>query len=534
MRIRLATWPAILTLALCGSAAGEHWDPNLDGGRYRNPIIFADYSDPDIVKVGSDFYMTASSFNVVPALPILHSKDLVNWRLINHAIDRFDDPAFDVPQHGNGVWAPAIRYQEGYFYIYYGDPDRGIFMVKTRDPRGVWDRPVLVKAGKGLIDPAPLWDDDGKAYLVHAFAKSRAGFNSVLHIAPMSTDGTRLIADSRLVFDGHDDHPTIEGPKFYKLGGYYYIFAPAGGVKDGWQTVLRSRNVYGPYEDRVVLAQGNTAINGPHQGAYIELDNGEGWFIHFQEYLAYGRILHMQPVVWSDGWPVMGHDEDGDGIGEPVRSFAKPDVGQTYPTMAPQTSDAFDRARLGLQWQWHANNHAGWYSLTDRIGELRLFAQPMPQDAANLWPVSNLLLQKLPAPAFTATTKLSLVADEPGVTSGLIVMGDDYAYLAVRRTPDGYSMVQARATDASAGQPEEDIAVVTLGDRQSLLLRADVEDGGVVRFLFSLDGHSFDPIGEPFQASQGRWIGAKIGLFSILPTESSAGAYADFDYWRIR
>lgn len=533
MRFRSAAGSLVFLVLLVTAASAEVWNPNLGDDEYRNPVIFADYSDPDVVRVSDDFYMTASSFNVVPALPILHSKDLVNWRLINHAIDRFDDPDFDVPQHGNGVWAPAIRYHDGHFYIYYGDPDRGIYMVRSRDPRGEWEKPVLVKAGKGLIDPAPLWDDDGKAYLVHAFAKSRAGFNSVLHVAPMSPDGMRLLGDGRKVFDGHADHPTIEGPKFYKKDGYYYIFAPAGGVKEGWQTVLRSRAVYGPYEDRIVLAQGDTAINGPHQGAWIELDNGESWFIHFQEHVAYGRIVHLQPVSWTDGWPVMGTDEDADGVGEPVLTFTKPDVGTDYPAMIPQTSDAFDAARLGLQWQWHANNQPGWYSLTDIPGKLRLSAQSIPDGAGNLWPVPNLLLQKPPAPEFQVTTEFALSAREPGVLAGLVVMGLDYAYVAVTKTGDSYALIQVRALDAHEGSAEETLEQVDLGGRSDVVLRADVRDGAVVTFSYSLDGNTFIALGDAFQARQGRWIGAKVGLFALRPEGGAAGSYADFDYFRI-
>ena len=532
MRVPTLLLAALVTTSLAESRA-ESWNPNIDEEQYRNPIIFADYSDPDVVRVGDDFFMTASSFNVVPALPILHSKDLVNWRLINHAIERLDDPAFDQPQHGNGVWAPAIRYRDGYVYIFYGDPDRGIFMVRTRDPRGRWDKPLLVKAGKGLIDPAPFWDDDGKAYLVHAFAKSRAGFNGVLHVAEMAPDGTSLLGESQLVYDGKDVHYTIEGPKLYKRGGYYYIFAPAGGVKDGWQTVLRSRDIFGPYEARIVLAQGETEINGPHQGAWVELDNGENWFIHFQEHLAYGRIVHLQPMEWRRGWPVMGIDDDGDGVGEPVRQFARPDVGRLYPNMIPQTSDDFSSARLGLQWQWHANYQPGWYSLRDSEGALRLFAQPLPGGATNLWPAPNLLLQKLPAPAFTVTTRISLNADDPGTRSGLVVMGIDYAYVAIRRIEDGFELVQAQAIDARGGAPEEELAVVSISERRDAWLRADVSDGAITSFSYSLDGALFKPIGTEFQARQGRWIGAKIGLFALRPDGSGAGGHADFEYLKI-
>ncbi|HSJ66536.1 MAG TPA: glycoside hydrolase 43 family protein, partial [Anditalea sp.] len=222
------------------------WTADQGDGTYINPIIHADYSDPDVVRVGEDFYMTASSFNAIPGLPILHSKDMVNWNLVGYALDRqVPVEHFQKPQHGNGVWAPAIRFHEGEYYIYWGDPDFGIYMVKTKDPAGQWEAPVLVEEGKGLIDPCPLWDEDGKAFLVHAYAGSRAGIKSILVVKPMNAEGTKTTGTGRLVFDGHENHPTVEGSKFYKRNGYYYIFAPAGGVSTGWQLILRSRDPYG-------------------------------------------------------------------------------------------------------------------------------------------------------------------------------------------------------------------------------------------------------------------------------------------------
>ncbi|MCD8208914.1 MAG: glycoside hydrolase 43 family protein, partial [Bacteroidales bacterium] len=289
---------------------------------YTNPIIHADYSDPDVCRVGKDFYMTSSSFNCMPGLQILHSTDLVHWEIIGAALEDYPVEGWnDKVQHGNGIWAPAIRHHNGEFYIYCGDPDRGIFMVKTSDPRGHWDAPVWVVKAKGYIDPCPLWDDDGNAYLSHGCAGSRAGIKSVLFVAPMSPDGTELLASTRIVYDGHKTQPTIEGTKFYKRNGWYYIFAPAGGVSTGWQTVLRSRNPYGPYEEKVVMAQGNSPVNGPHQGAWIDTPAGEDWFIHFQDKGPYGRITHLQPMTWVEDWPVIGIDEDGDGVGEPVMKY---------------------------------------------------------------------------------------------------------------------------------------------------------------------------------------------------------------------
>lgn len=510
----------------------EVWDPNLGDDRYQNPVVHADYSDPDVVRVGEDFFMTASSFNAVPALPILHSRDLVNWRLVTHAVDELP-PAFDRPQHGNGVWAPSFNYHDGTFYIFYGDPDRGVYVTKTDDPRGRWSDLTLVHEAEGWIDTAPFWDDDGNAYLVHAFAKSRAGINSVLHVAPMAEDGTHLTGESREVFDGHDDHPTIEGPKMYRRDGQYYIFAPAGGVSDGWQTVLRSDDVYGPYDDRVVLAQGETDINGPHQGAWVDTPTGEDWFVHFQELDPYGRIVHLQPMSWDDGWPVIGRDEDGDGTGEPVRTHEKPDVAaDDLPTMVPQTGDDFEAARLGLQWQWHGNPQHGWYSLTHRPGALRLFAQPV-DEAENLWSVPNLLLQKFPAPSFTATTEVRCGLGEGAGHGGLLVMGEEYAYLGVRRTADGTELVQGRNTAPADGDSDEVVERVSLTD-SSAELRANVEDGGQVQFAYATGDAGFESVGTPFQAQQGRWIGAKIGLFAVGPAGTpTEDGHCDFDYFHV-
>jgi beta-xylosidase len=262
----------------------QAWQADQGDGTYRNPVIYADYSDPDVIRVGSDFYMVSSSFNCVPGLPVLHSRDMVNWKIINHVFDRMPpEEVFSKVQHGGGAWAPALRYHRGKYYVFFGDPDHGIYMSSTEDPAGEWTPLKLVHKAKGWIDPCSLWDDDGNAYLVHAFAGSRSGIKSVLAVHRMAPDGSSLTGEGVLVYDGHDVNPTIEGPKFYKRNGYYYIFAPAGGVKPGWQTVLRSKDPFGPYEIRTVMHQGPTDINGPHQGGWVELENGESWFLHFQD-----------------------------------------------------------------------------------------------------------------------------------------------------------------------------------------------------------------------------------------------------------
>jgi beta-xylosidase len=522
----------LLLLLSSPSFAQSVWQPDNRNGTYTNPIIFADYSDPDAIRVGNDFYLTASSFNSAPGLPILHSKDLINWRIIGHALP-YQTPVnvFARPQHGNGVWAPAIRYHNSYFYIFYPDPDYGIYMVKAKNPAGPWSAPLLIKSAKGWIDPCPFWDTDGNAYLVHAFANSRAGIKSVLHIAKMSPDGTKVLDDDRLVFDGREHHPTIEGPKLYKRNGYYYIFAPAGGVPTGWQTVLRSRNIYGPYEDKIVMDQGQTQINGPHQGAWVELKSGESWFIHFQDRAAYGRIVHLQPMRWKNDWPVIGVDKDGDGKGEPVTSYKKPNVGGVYSIVTPQTTDEFAATALGLQWQWHANPSKDWSSLNARPGWLRLNSVSLPVEAVNLWSVPNLLLQKLPAPTFTVTTRMDASGLLPNEEAGIVMMGMDYSYLAIVRTDDGFRLERTLCKEAPKDTEETAENGLDLPDGQ-LYLRISVEAGALCRFSYSKDGRRFNEIGEPFKARQGRWIGAKVGLFAAALTQAQRRGNADFDFFR--
>ena len=352
---------ACATIAAQQNQVSKVWVADNGNGTYKNPVINADYSDPDAIRVGDDYYMISSSFNHVPGLPILHSNDLVNWTIIGHVLkNQLPLDHFSKVQPGNGVWAPSIRYHNNEFFIYYPDPDFGIYLTKAKNILGPWTDPVLVEAGKGLIDPCPLWDEDGQVYVVHAFAGSRAGIKSIIVIKKMSSDGTKTIDDGVLVYDGHEKDPTIEGPKFYKRNGYYYIFAPAGGVSTGWQLVLRSKNIYGPYERKVVMDEGSSKINGPHQGAWVDTKTGEDWFLHFQDKDAYGRVVHLQPMKWINDWPVIGMDKDNDGKGEPVLVYKKPNVGKTYPVATPAESDEFNENKIGLQWQWQANPKPYW------------------------------------------------------------------------------------------------------------------------------------------------------------------------------
>ena len=542
----------ILSLSVCSlfhpamaQYRSEVWVSDEGNGMYRNPVLHADYSDPDVCAVGEDYFLTASSFNCTPGLPILHSKDLVNWKIVNYALKKVEPVEYyNEPRHGKGVWAPSIRFHEGVYYIYWGDPDFGIFMVKTRDPYGEWDAPVLVKAGKGMIDPCPLWDDDGRVYLAHAWAGSRAKFNSVLTVCELNKEGTAVISDPVLVFDGNDGvNHTIEGAKFYKRNGFYYLFAPAGGVVSGWQLVMRSKDVYGPYEARIVMAQGKTDINGPHQGGWVDTPAGESWFLHFQDKGAYGRVLHLNPMKWINDWPVIGVDKDGDGCGDPVSRYRKPKTDKTYPIETPVESDEFDTRKLGLQWEWHAN-YQDVFGFTTNMGYARIYGHELSPHFKNFWEVPNLLMQKFPAEEFTATAKLKVSAKDDGQLSGLIIMGWDYSWIGVEKQGEKFLLKQAVCKDAEQGNLEQVSTLAVLEPsrkfeaglfpnyEREIYIRVHVDKGAYCRFSYSLDGKKFTEAGTLFKARQGKWIGAKEGMFSVTPHGKERG-WVDVDWFRV-
>ena len=529
----------LLCIALTVQAQyqSQVWCPDNGDGTYTNPVLYADYSDPDVCVVGADYYLTASSFNCIPGLPILHSKDLVNWTIISYALQEQEPKeVFDMPAHGKGVWAPSIRYHEGEFYIYWGDPDYGIMMVKSKDPAGEWEKPVCVIPGKGMIDPCPLWDADGRCYLVNGWAGSRAGFNSVLSVRELSKDGTKAIGLPKIVFDGGQMNHTTEGPKFYKRDGDYVIMCPAGGVEMCWQLAMRSKSPYGPYEWKRVMWQGKTNINGPHQGGWVHTAYDEDWFLHFNDKGAYGRVVYLQPVDWSSGWPMMGNN------GEPYTKYRKP-RSSSKTIMNPQESDEFNDGTLGRQWQWHANYHQ-FYGMPTADGAMRLYTYDLPVDFKSLWDVPNLLLQKPTAPSFIATAKVRFASKEDGQYGGLVIMGRDYSALVIQRQGDSFLLQRHTCMGADEGQTEtqQTLATLTPTERDTIpyspaiyidmYLRMTVKDGQC-RFSYSPDGKHFMEAGDIFPMRQGKWIGAKFGFVVECRDRKANRGWLDIDWIRI-
>lgn len=537
----------LIMLPLLSSAQyrSEVWCPDNGDGTYTNPVIDADYSDPDVCVVGDDYYMTASSFNCIPGLPILHSKDLVNWEIIGYALKKLEpEEIFNKPSHGNGVWAPCIRHHNGEFYIYWGDPDHGVFMVKTKDPAGEWDTPVCVIPGAGMIDTTPLWDEDGRCYLANGWANSRSRFASVLTVRELNAEGTKAIGDPVIVFDGNGNaNRTVEGPKFYKRDGWYWIMCPAGGVPTGFQLAMRSKNPFGPYESKVVLAQGKTNVNGPHQGGWVHTSQGEDWFLHFQDKECYGRVVHLQPVTWKDNWPVMGVDKDGDYCGDPVLKFRKPKTAAPVVVTNPVESDEFNAPKLGLQWQWHANYDQK-FGMPTAFGTYRIYTHKVSDNFFNLWEVPNLLLQKTPTDNFTATAKIRFTSKDQNQLGGIIMMGLDYSALVVKRVGDEFQLQQITCHGADKGKKEDVKVLATLKPtakdkidyqpaiHEDIYLRMIVNNGKC-RFAYSKNGKKYEAVGEEFKMREGKWIGAKIGFVAIEPAGKANRGWIDADWFRV-
>ncbi len=527
--------------------------PDQGDGTYRNPVIYGDYSDPDVIRSGDDYYLISSSFSNAPAIPVLHSYDLVNWKLINYVCDRIPAYRYLNPIHGSGVWAPAIRFHDGWFYVYFPMPDEGIYVSRSRDPAGTWEEPVCILPEAGVIDPCPFFDDDGKAFLITAVAGSRKGYKSVLRIHDLSPDGMRVLSGARILYDGRGtENDTIEGPKVYKRDGRYYIFAPAGGVKGGFQTVLRADNIEGPYEYRVVMRQGNSLVNGPHQGAWVDTMTGEDWFLHFQDVFAGGRIVHLQPMRWQDGWPVIGQAADGEICGEPVTEYRKPSVRmREIMPCEPASSDDFATGRPGLQWQWNANPADDW--LIPASGGRGIGLRAIRINRLRQIPdIPNLLLQKWPAPEFVCEIRMSIGDLKPGDEAGIISLGEIFGALSIRAEADGdgpvrYEIICARGhqefdRQAAFAESRErrhriDTAVFEKSDwevffryevhvtgHRDVLDRTDHAGKEVwirnvpieeIRMSLMIGGVRIKGACLRFEAKAGRWVGVKNGVFCV-------------------
>ena len=478
-------------------------------GTFINPILAADYSDPDVIRYGDVYYMVASDFHFM-GIQILKSADLVNWELITRIYDRIEMPGYDTGErYGGGSWAPTLRYHDGKFFVFFCTPGEGLFMTCATKPEGPWSKLLLVHegTGRGWEDPCPFWDEDGQAYLGH----SMVGAGPII-LHKMSPDGTKLLDEGQEVYRG----PVAEGTKIHKLDGIYYFSIPEGGVAHGNQVVLRSKSLYGPFEKKVVLERGSTNINGPHQGALVDTPEGEWWFYHFQDTGTLGRVVHLQPVHWADGWPVIGVDIDRNGIGEPVYCWKMP-VSGTIPSK-PASSDDFDSQELKPQWQFNHNPVDGGWSLSENPGTLTIHALK----ADGFPKARNTIGQKLMGYVGNVTVRMDVSDIAEGQYCGLAVMGNVNHTIGVRCADGQKEFFRT----SFGGESPEALSEPFSGKAAWLRFTFDLHND-YFELEYSADGKEFKSLGDKFEIHNGFWKGIRPALFSYN-TQQDAGS-ASFD-----
>lgn len=524
-------------------------------GTYKNFILFSDYADPDVIRVDDDFYAVTSTFHLNPGVTILHSKDLVNWRIVGHAVDDMSklhpDFSFNAMRaYGAGIWAPSIRRHDGMFFIHVGGPKIGLIVCKATEITGPWTvTRMKMKAPwpfSKLIDCCPFWDDDGKAYFAAAEPRRHMVDGSVvleykMHLFQMSPDGERLLDEGVLIHGGR----TTEAIKLDKINGYYYVFHVEHPMdEDGMRTqfAARSKNVYGPYERRMLIhSHGPAQDMNPCQGGLVDAPDGTWWFLCHgmtgdSPAMSVGRPWTLLPVTWKDDWPIIGEDLDGDGVGEMVWRTEKPV--QDGPQWFPATSDEFDDEELGLQWQWNHVPRNDLWSLTENSGSLRLKAS-QPVCPGGFYHARNTLTQRIIGDRSTATTALSTKGMVDGQYAGLCFMADPSQLLGVYME-NGEKVIRYQFTKkqpVNASHAEEskkyfdeffcvDIAAF---DGEDLYLRAE-HDLDVAKLSYSLDGETFQEAYEPLKFNFFAWRGGRIGFFTWNDFKEAGSA--DFDWFR--
>ncbi len=497
-----------LTLHVC--AQNVHSDNG--NGTYTNPLISADFPDPDVIRVGDTYYMVTTTMFVFPGVTVLKSHDLVNWEYCSNAVPRFDfSKCYDLDscnRYGHGQWATSMKYHNGKFYLLFITLDEGGFMCTADKAEGPWK---ITHLPKGFYDAGLFFDDDGKIYVAQ-------GYNNISvtevdsNLAPVSKDS--------LVYTG-DIRKGLEGAHVYKLNGYYYLYCTYGGL-DGMQVALRAKNIYGPYEQKLLIYDTTKGINyGIHQGALIQTQTGEWWTILFVDSGPFGRFPSLQPITWVDDWPMIGIN------GKAVITHKKPNVGKIYSVKDLPTSDEFNTNTLGMQWGWNHNPDSTKWSLTQKPGYLRLTTAKV---VSNLTEARNTLTQRpfakhdqnIPT---TATTKIDITQMRDGDIAGLAVFQDPYAFIAVKKE-NGKLYV----TMVNNGKTIDSVLI----NQSTVYLKTVASNPmGKASFAYSFDNKTFTTIGDELSMRFNLKIftGNKFCLFNYAT--KATGGFVDFDWFMV-
>lgn len=501
----------IFSLILALPAAAQKLHSDNGDGTYTNPVINADFPDPDVILVGDTYYMVTTTMFIFPGVTLLKSHDLVNWEYCSNAVSRFDfHNAYNLDRgnrYGHGQWATSIKYHDGKFHLLFVTLDEGGFHCTATRAEGPWE---IRKLAKAFYDPGLFYDDDGKVYVLHGYGK--------IYVTEVDDELTPLGKDS-LVFTG-DIRRGLEGSHAYKINGYYYLYGTYGG-RDGIQVALRSKSIYGPYEQKIVISDSSDNVNfGIHQGALLKTQAGEWWTMLFSDRGAFGRFPSLQPVTWVDGWPMVGVDGKG------VVIYRKPNVGKVYPPKTLPTSDEFDGATLGMQWGWNHNPDTTKWSLTTRRGYLRLTTG---RPVSNLREARNTLTQRIftyyDSQPTLGVTKMEVSNMKDGDIAGLAVFQDPYAFIAIKQWEGAKYVVMVNNGLEITSAP-------FTGHTVYLRATADYEKDKA-SFFYSTDNEKFVALGSELNMAFNLSVftGNKFCLFNYAT--QSPGGFVDFDWFRM-
>src|SRR5690554_2869474 len=338
---------SIFSSSLYSQYISKLWISDLGNGRYRNPVIYADYPDLDVCRVKDTYYMISSSYSYIPGLPILSSKDLVNWEITDYVITADNTRK----KHTPFLIDPSIRYQNEYFYVYYVDTEKGIYMSRTKE-LGKWEKPKLIIPGKNLAYPCPIWEND-KCYLSYGYKDNTEGVKNLIFLCELSIEGDKYLGNNRSIYDANSSQENIDGVKIIKERDFYFLTSSSESLKRSSSLIcLRATNIYGPYEKNYILNQGRTSTDGPYKGGMVETEAGEFWFLFSQPLKSYGKIVHLNPIHWDENWPFVGSYINKDKCGEPLTNHKKPKGTEKININTPVESDDFSGEKIGLQWQW--------------------------------------------------------------------------------------------------------------------------------------------------------------------------------------
>jgi beta-xylosidase len=495
----------------------------------------ADYPDVDIEQVGDTYYMITSTNHYAPGMTLLKSKDIVNWRMIGHVFDKLMwEPTYNFDAMSGyrfGVWAGDLACHDGTWYCYFIDTRSGLYVSSAEEITGPWSRPICMLKKQRWTDPAAFWDEDDKqAYLVCNFGPDPVQKKKQTRLFKMSWDGKELLDEGTALYHGGG----AEAAKIYKIKGLYYIFLAEWIEGDRKQLVLRSKSMYGPFERKIVMEKAAGARRSVCQGALAQVADGSWWYTHqlvqHREKIKgtfagrttgssfEGRSQWLIPVRWQDGWPVLGEDPDGNGIGNTVSGWKKPIEGHSID--APQTNDEFDAEKLGPQWQWNHNPRDHRWSLTERRGWLRLHAD-VPLDSGGFWNASNTISQRLMGTGQgTVTAKVDISGMEPGQQAGFCHHSGQFVLLGIRADTDGGKKIIFN----NDGKVTEGSAI-----HKDVICYRTQNDGNQAFYEYSLDGERFERFGEPFRLEFGRWRGDRLGFYCWNDIRSAG--HIDIDYF---